>query len=324
MPWDDIIKTDYGPENLPSDEVNTHGKVIGTQIEGGNEAHGAGVVGATDLVVTAGTGLSVAIAAGRAIISTEQGLVYVEDLVGYTLTGLPASEAEVYVYVGAQLREDPEDPDSREDASVAYAYNTTGGALANHLLLAQLSTNGTGIVAGSVVDERTFIRGQDALNRVAAFEGLVDAVEADVAAVKAVLGDDYYDESGDPVEGASSVSDRLTALESSGEGGAVYWGALEQSSGDATTIEEYVAAQLATSGGTGGGGDAVTPTVVQLPSDLEIVNHLRLLLRTEHVLPGIAETQESLFVWVPGISDDGMYDEELTTAAVDDTYHTVG
>ena len=33
MPWDDIIKTDYGPENLPSDEVNTHGKVIGTQIE---------------------------------------------------------------------------------------------------------------------------------------------------------------------------------------------------------------------------------------------------------------------------------------------------
>jgi len=324
MPWDDIIRTDYGPENLPSDEVNTHGKVIGVQIEGGHEAHGAGVVGETDFVVAAGTGLSVTIAAGKAIVSTEQRLVFVEALSSYTLSGLPANEAEVYVYVGAQLRDDPEDPDSREDAGVAYTYNTTGGALANHLLLAQLATNGTGIVPDSVVDARTFIRGQDALNRVAAFEGDVDAVEADVAAVKAVLGDGYYDGNGDPVEGEASISDRLAALESGGGGGTVYWGALGQSSGDATTIEEYVAGQLATSGGTGGGGDAVTPTVVQLPSDLEIANHIRLLLRTEHVLPGIAETQEATYIWVPGISDDDLYDEELTTAAVDSTYHTVG
>lgn len=323
MPWDDILRDDYGPEVLPSAEVNTHSKVIGAQVEGGLEAHGAGIVGGDDFEVTAGTGLSVDIAAGKAVVETSAGKVFIEAATGYNLSGLDASST-VYVYAGAQLRVAAEDPDSREDAEVLYTSNTTGGDLVDYVLLAEVVTGLSGVI--SVTDARVFIKAQQAMEAVEAFEGATDAIEADVAGIKTVIGDGYYDESGDPVGGEDSVHDRLTTLESGGVGGGatVYWGALERASADRTTIAEFVASQLGGGGGEESGGDAVEATVVQLPSDEEICNHLLLLMRGEHVLPGIAETQEGVCVWVPGISSDDLYDAVETTAPIDETYHTVG
>jgi hypothetical protein len=96
---------------------------------------------------------------------------------------------------------------------------------------------------------------------------------------------------------------------------------LEKTRDDATTLAEYVAALL--SGGQEDPENGPIPSV-QMPSDIEISNHLRLTLRLMHVAPGVEETQRLSYYFVPGISDDSLYDTVNTTAAVDPVEHTIG
>jgi hypothetical protein len=295
-------------------------QALGTQLENALAAHGGGVVGETDFEAADGGGLSINIAAGRAVAETAKGFVAFRATATYQLTGLPASEAAVYIYVGAVIAADPTtDPDSRLDNSLEYSFDTTGGEVAGKVLIASCATNGSGIETDSIVDLRTFIRAQEALNALDALEALLDALQTAVDAIKVNQGEDYWDVNGDPVAGADTVSARLTALEAS-EGGVIYWGGLEKSSGDPTTIAEYITSMLS------GGEDeeaGAAPTI-QLPSDLEISNHLRLVMRLMHALPEVEETQQYSYYFVPGISDDSLYDAVNTTATVDSATRTIG
>lgn len=320
--WSDLWDEALDPTKEASSAAwNRRSQVLGTQIEDALKAHGDGVVGENEFLVTAGAGLSVNIAAGDGVADTTTGFVAFRASQSYNLSGLPANEAAVYIYVGAVICADPADPDSRKDNSIHYVQNTIGGPVANHILIAHCATNGTGIVPDSIVDDRTFIRGQEALNAIDELLTRVTDIEADLEEVKDDLGLGYWDVAGDPVIGEDPVHDRLNALEGS-VGGVVYWGSLEKSSGDATTIAEYIAALLATSGGDGGG--AGTATVVQAPSDIEISNHMRLVLRLMHALPEVEETQRYSYLYVPGISSNDLYDAVHTTCTVDPVSHRLG
>jgi hypothetical protein len=320
--WDDILREDYATEAEPaSTELNTLAKVLDAQAEGALEGIGVGCLGPADCVVTAGVGLSVEVASPRANVDTSVGVVFVDNGGTYTLTGLPANEAAIYIYVGAAIRVGPEDPDSREDAGALFTYNLVGGALADYLLIAHCATNGTGIVPDSIVDDRTFVAGQQAIADLGDLQDGIDAAAEDITELQDALGTDYF-VGGEPVPGATSVTERLTDLEG-GAGGVTYWGALEKTASDATSIDEAIAAAVGAGGGGGGGGGGET-VVVQVPDAVSTANQLRLGLRLMHALPEVEQTQKWSYYFVAGISDDSLYDAVLTTATVDKVNHTIG
>lgn len=320
--WDEAL---IATETVSSAELNSRSKVLGTQIEQAMRDIGPGVADDSALVVTAGTGLKVNIAAGGGIADSTVGYVAFEAAASYALT-VPASEAAVYIYAGINLRGGGliTDPDSREDASVVYLADATSGgaAISGYILLAHCATNGSAVIGGSVVDDRTYTRAQDALNKIVALTTRVTDLETDVEEVKDDLGLGYWDVAGDPVVGQDTVHNRLVALEGAGAGATpiIYWAGLSKSSGDATTISEEIATLLAGTTPPGSG----TTTTVQVPSDLEIENHSLLVLRLIHALPEVEETQHYGYYYVPGISDDTLYDAVNTTATVDKTNHTIG
>lgn len=317
--WSDLWDEALAAGGVASSAAwNRTRKALATQIEDALYAHGDGVVGEDDFTVTAGAGLTVNIAAGRAVAQTTKGFVMFRGASSYNLTGLPANDTS-YIFVGAVIAADPStNPDSRMDNSIAYAHSTSATPPSGHILIATVVTGGASVT--EITDSRTFIRGQEALNAIDAITAITDALEAGIATIKDQLGTDYWTALGVEVEGNDSISDRLTDLESA-EGGVIYWGGLEKASDDPTTIAEYIAALL--SGGSEDPGDTPSPSV-QLPSDLEIANHLRLTLRLMHALPEVEETQKFAYYFVPGISDNSLYDAVNTTATVDPVEHTIG
>lgn len=279
---------------------------LGNEVAAGNEAlHGTGTEETGD-VTTVGTGLSCVVAAQSYWVVGRR-----YTLAADLTVALPGSSTR-HLYMDA------------DQVVTQYAARQSPNPEGTWYLGTATTDSGS----CTAVDDTN----ADRVANLAGLETRMDAVEAGILeldGVKTVLGLGYYDVDGDPVTGEASVHDRLTALESGGGGGGVsYWGGLERSSGDPTTIPEYVASQIGESGGGDGGGGTggttSTTTVTKLPSDLEIANHLRLVLRTMHALPGIEETQLLAYHFVPGISDDALYDAVATTAPVDKVHHRIG
>ena len=297
--------------------MNSLVKILDSQVHGALEGVGGGVIEGG--VVAAGTGLSVTVTALKGIADTQHGLTYLQTDATEIVSDLDA-DSTVYIHAGAVFSADPDETDSRESA-VLLLFASDSDTETDAILLATVTTGAAAVL--DVTDSRTMVPVQQALAAIAAIDSDITDLETDVEGMKDVLGDGYYDANGDPVGGEDSVHDRLTDLEGGGGGGGsvVYWGGLDRSSGDATTIPEYVAEQV---GSGSGGGDSTGGTVVQLPSDIEISNHLRLALRLMHALPEVEETQRYSYYFIPGISAAALYDAGLTTATVNTTNHTIG
>lgn len=320
--WDDILREDYAFKAEPSSsELNTLAQVLDAQVEGALEGIGIGCLGPADCVVTAGAGLSVEIASPRANIGTVVGVVFVNGGSTYTLTGLPPNQAAVFIYIGAAIREAAGDPDSRETAGPLFSSNLVGGALQNYQLIAHCATNGTGIVPDSIMDDRTFVAGQQAIADLGGLQDGIDAAQAGVAELQDALGTDYFADAEPVTPAKPTVTARLTDLE--GASPSDYWGNKHRSEADPTTVDEAIAAAVGSGGGGGGGGGGET-TVLQVPDAVSVANHLRLELRLMHALPEVEQTQKWAYLFVPGISDDSLYDVALTTATVDKVNHTIG
>ena len=307
-------------EPLEAVLYNSHVQILDSQLHGALEGVGAGVIEGGE--VSAGVGLGVDVAALKAIADTSKGKTYLATGLLDTVTGLTPNTT-VYIHAGAEFATDPEDNDSRESGEPLLFMSLLDTEV-DAVLLAEVETGGSSV--SSVTDRRTFagIAGLQLL--IDALEARADTLEADTGQLKLDLGDGYYDEEGVHVDGEASVHDRLAALESGGGGGGslVYWKPLAASSGDATTIDEAIAAAVGAGGGGGGGGSTGGDVqVVQVPSDTEIENHLLLVLRLEHALPEVEETQQHSYFFLPGINDVTLYDPTLTTATVDFVNHTL-
>jgi len=225
---DDLLTDTHAPDQpVPSGEFNTIARILDRQAFGALEAIGEGVVGADDWIVTAGVADSVDISAGAGIRdSALHGHVFMQTASSTNLASLPINST-VYVYATLVFRVAPGDPDSREDGSVEFTYNLTGGTVADSILLAHFTTDGTG-APGVITDDRVFIA------PVANAEG-IEGWDADLDAIREAIGLDYF--GGAPP--AASVDARLDDLEIAPTG-ATFWGVLKKAPGDATLVDQQI------------------------------------------------------------------------------------
>jgi len=235
---------------LPAAELNALVRILDRQVHGALQGISDGVV--TGGVVAAGSGLSVTVTALQAILASTNGYTYLQTDSTLTVSSLPINET-VYIWASAIWSDGPGEEDSRETAQVLLEWSYSDD-LADAVLLAEVTTGGASV--STVTDQRTFIPLQDLVLRVAALETAAVSVEEDLADIEEDLGTGYWVD-GEPVPGEISIHERLEDLEmggGGGGGGTVYWGSLAKTSGDITSIEEYVAGQVGSGGGGGGGG----------------------------------------------------------------------
>lgn len=258
--------------------------------------HGTGRT-ASGCRLAVGTGLSVHVSNGYFVVDGKIGQI--DEQVGYSVGSLTDNSTN-HLYMDI-------------DGLITTYSSKQGSNPSGTWYLGTAVTNGGEC---TTVDDST----ADILESLTDFRTELDTAKDDIDAIEAAVGMPYPD-------GNASLDSRVTALESGGGGGGgtVYWGALKEASGDPTTIEEYVAAQIGAAGG-GGGGDGQTPETitVQMPSDIEIANHLRLTMRLMHALPEVEETQIYSYYYVPGISATGLCDLDNTTATIDTVNHRIG
>lgn len=226
-------------EDFDAAYMNSMVRILDTQLHGALEGLGAGII--SGAVASAGTGLSVQVTALKGIISTEHGLVYLQTDAALTLSGLTANST-LYLHLGAVFAVTAEDEDSRETAG-GVLFVTANTSETNSTCLAQVVTGSDSVV--SVTDRRTMCP-------VAAVQALAATLQTDLqtledtdASLKASLGTDYYDALGNPVTGNGTVTARLDNLEAGGLGETIYWGPLPKTAADPTSIEQFVAAQVA-------------------------------------------------------------------------------
>ena len=288
----DQLKDDYlAVELLPEEQVNAVAKILDTQIHGAMEGHGAGVIAGG--VTTDGGGLTVSVAALKAILDTTKLLTYIQTEAPTVVSGLPA-DSTVYIHATAVFLVSPGDPDSREDATVDIDYSLLDSE-ADSLLLAEVVTGAATIT--SVTDRRAYTVGQTALD--AATSG-----GTDITAIETYIGADYFD--GTP---PTDIDTRLDAVEAAA-GGPNYWENQEKNAGDTTTpgaemdskdaavvsdhISEYHAA--------GADEDVALPEVWAI----DAVNQAKMLLRMTRTLdPDMPVNQVDALNVVWGIFGDG-------------------
>ena len=230
--YGDLLSDGHAPgAPVPSGQFNTVVRVLDSQVVGALSAVGEGVIGTDHWLVTAGTGLDVNIGAGAGIReSAEHGHVFMATTASQNLDGLP-SNSTVYVYATLVFREDPEDPDSREDATEEFTYNTVGGPVADSLLLAHFATDGVGI-SGEISDDREFIPATQALS-------WIGEEAADLTAIREAIGTGYFGET----PPAASLDARVDDLELAPTG-ATFWGVLKKAAGDSTTVDQQIDADV--------------------------------------------------------------------------------
>lgn len=279
-------------EPLSAAEYNALVQVLDYQLMGGAlEGLGEGVI--EGLAVTAGTGLSAEVAAGKCLVRFDTGLVYL-DLVGaLTLTDLPDNATALYVWIEG-LTPDVTDYDSRRGADCRIVWNTANTPPANSLPLALCTTSGGAVTVAS--DLRTYCPARQASTLAAA-----------VAALQTAVGTGYSN--------PQSLDTRVTALETTGgseSGGYRIWKDMPRDVADSTTPEQAmdardtaaIAAHVA-SYHAGESDDGSAPELTQR-LDLDPANRLRMTLRLIRTVdPDLLDCQVNVFAVVWGVSGDG-------------------
>jgi hypothetical protein len=243
---------------LAAAEYNALVRIIDAQLMGGAlQGIGAGVISGFE--VTAGVGLSAAIAAGNAVLPFGDGLVYVELTAPLTLAGLTDDRAAVYFWIEA-LSLETTDFDSRQDAECRIVWNTANTPPANSLPLHLGSTAGGAFVLGT--DLRTYCPARQGA-----------ALASAVAALQTAVGTGYAN--------VRSLDTRVSDLEATGgsaTGGYRLWKDMPRDVGDDTTPEQAmdakdtaaIAAHVAALHGAAGGSEIIS--VDDQTTDLDSVN----------------------------------------------------
>jgi hypothetical protein len=254
------------------------------------DAWGAGVLGDTSWAVTAGTGLTVSVAAGRGIVD-----IFAGETDAATIVTIP-DNATRYIWAMPSEGDELDQAWILEPEFVAQVAATgyAGTLLAEVVSLAGVLT---------ITDRRSFIGREDLQNQ-------IDDADDAITHIQAALGtayDDYV--TGSP----GTVDDRLDALEGGGLGGdATYWGTLERSASDDETIDEAIAAAIDDVNGNYSHGLLVND------QDALISGFLLELLREVglHGQAAVAD-QRSVYVFHPNTSPRSMYDYANSTAHPD-------
>lgn len=211
------LKNDYVESAPPSAaDLNRRAKVLAAQLPGVFQAIGAGVIASPD-------GNSLKVIDEEGVYYVSEGEAFVRYTNGYLLRIHVAGDFEIedvpegeirYVQLRAYIADLSATPDS-ETAALGMIELSEDEEEAGALVLARINADGT------VDDLRTWTRIDDLLQR-------IEQLESDVG----------YD---DTEREKGSVAERLNSI--GGDAGA-YWGTLQLSAGDATTIAQYVAAQI--------------------------------------------------------------------------------
>jgi hypothetical protein len=256
----DVLSDTHGEgQPLAAAEYNALVRVIDAQLMGGAlKGIGAGIISGFE--VTAGPGLSAAIAAGSAVLPFGEGLVYVELASPLALSGLTDNRGAVYFWIEA-LSLEATDFDSRQDAECRIVWNTANTPPANSLPLHLGSTSGGAFVLGT--DLRTYCPARQGA-----------ALAAAVAALQTAVGADYAN--------ARSLDTRVSELEATGgsvTGGYRIFKDMPYDIGDDTTPPQMMDAKdkasmdahvAAMHGAAGGGSDTIS--VDDQTTDLVSVN----------------------------------------------------
>lgn len=217
--------------------MNSLVRILDSQVHGALEGVGAGIIDGGD--VAAGTGLSVTVAALKAIVSTEHLLTYLQTDAPVTVADLEPSST-LYIHAAAVFATSPGDPDSREDAGVVL-FASDSDVEPNAILLATVVTGSESVT--SVTDAREYVPAQEALTALQALSTSVSDLE----------------------DALDALTARVDAIEAGGGGGGAvgYWGALERTASDPTRINQFVDEEIADhvdayhSGEETGGGTAL-------------------------------------------------------------------
>lgn len=179
-----------------TDIVRLH-RIVDSQLNGALRVIGEGVVpqpDQTSFLVTPGTGLSVSVAPGMAIISRAAlGAVFAELRTATLLSGLTPNST-LYVFVAVQIRVATSDNDTKETSVPVFSVSTSS-TLSNGLLLAKVVTTSN---AATVTDLRTMQSGDESSlrgsGRVAALDKSIGApaIVANTLQVKLASGNVYY------------------------------------------------------------------------------------------------------------------------------------
>ena len=200
--------------------MNSLVRILDSQVHGALEGVGAGIIDGGD--VAAGTGLSVSVAAIKALVSTQHLLTYLQTDAPVTVSDLEPG-ATLFIHAAAVFAVDPGDPDSREDAgAVLFASDTD--VEADAILLARVVTGADSVT--SVTDLREYVPAQQALTALGDLSATVEDLE-------------------DALDALALRVDALEAGGGGGGGGTVYWGALERTGADPTRINQFVAEEIA-------------------------------------------------------------------------------
>ena len=216
MPFPQLNDTYETGGNLEAAEYDSLVRILNTQLKGALASIGEGVL--SGFTVTPGTGLSVVVAANsQLILNTQYGYTYGASANPVTRSGLPANAtgaACVRVWVAAMFYPDqPQEYDTHETGYVQITFTTSATVPADSQLIAEVVTNGTGIV--SVTDRRTLLS-----------SAAIDALAALVAELK---------------EDVTDLDSRVSALEGgTGGGSVVYIAPATWKAGSAETTEQAV------------------------------------------------------------------------------------
>jgi hypothetical protein len=270
----------------PAAEYDGMVSILDTQAEGALEGVGAGIISGG--VVSGGAGLSVSVAALQAVIASTYGAVYGLSTGASTVTNLN-DNSTLYIWAGCIW--DPGGDDTRETGWLEIFASPSATGVADAILLASVVTAAGAVT--TVTDIRSLVPAQQAL-------ALADGFAAQIAAVEAAVGTEYF---GDTPP-ASSLNARVDNLELGGTGGGgagtFYWGAAKRSLGEDTTIEQMtdtkIAAAIAAIPATVGGA-----TLILTDWDVDANNSAQGWLdEIARVNPNIGDGMSDVALIVPG------------------------
>jgi hypothetical protein len=267
-------------EDYDAAYMNSLVKIVDSQVHGALEGVGNDVIDGG--VVAAGSGLSVAVTALKAVCSTQHGQCYLQTDTGETVDSLPA-EATVYIHAAAVFAAGPREDDSRENAGVVLFWSYLDSEN-DAVLLATVETGAAAV--DTVTDSRTLVPAQQAL---ALCTSLVD----DIADLQDLIDD---------------LTARVEVLEGMGGGETTRWGALEKTGADPTRISQEIDADVAqhvTDYHSGDEGGEVPLTLNIEEWEVDAANHAQMALYLTSLDADLPlEFQDAVTV-VHGVYGDG-------------------
>ena len=283
--YDQLNDTYVLGDPLPPEEYNSLVRVLDSQVVGALEGIGAGIIEGGEVIAPGG--LAANMAAVKAVIETDKGLVYVEAN-EIDLTGLP-NGATLYFWLCALLPESS-DYDSRETGTLRLVYTIGSNQPPNSLALAHGAT-----VAGQLViaaDDRVYAPARAGANLADRTANLETAV-------------------GIPYTGVSSLDSRVTDLEDgvTPGGGYEYWRNMPKAPADETTVTQEAqaiadaeVAEHVVQYHSGTGDSEIEPAELW---DIDGENQARALLTAGQWLPDLPSEQRDCVIVIAGVYGDG-------------------